>query len=83
VGKSAKILVDGLGATAPFHLLHHDFIIGERRNSKSDKLLGGQPRCEARQSRIEFGNALRKTDLASKEAFYYLLGLSLVNFHSP
>ena len=66
---------------APFHFFHHKFVVGKHDDAKALNLVSGQPRDESGKDRVQRGDAFREIEFVLKEAFYDLVGFSLVNFH--
>jgi hypothetical protein len=67
---------------APFHFLHHGFIVGYQHSVKARNLFAPQCRDESSQRSIEGGSALR-ADAVAQEQLDYVSGFMLVCFHTP
>ncbi len=66
---------------APFHFLHHDFVIRQHHNAKTAYLVTRQSRYQASERRIQGGDAFRKAEPTLFEALNHFSGFALVNFH--
>ena len=67
---------------APFHFLHHGFVVGQDNSAKRGELFGAsQSGDEIGKCGIQGSDTTREAEPVAEEAFYHLLGLPLVYFH--
>ena len=66
---------------AAFHFLHHRFVVRLHDSSNRLELLGLEPGDDACKSGVQGANTVGEAEPVTKEAPYYLFGLTLVNFH--
>ena len=69
-------------SSAPFHLLHNDFIVRQHHHAKTGDLFAGQCWYDPGQRSIQGSNTFGKADLRVEETSDYLFRFALVYFDS-
>jgi hypothetical protein len=68
--------------SAPFHLLHYDFVVGQHHNAKAVGLPILQSGNQIGKGGIQGGNTFREAEPLGEKAVYYLVGVVLVSLHA-